>query len=361
MNRGPNNVGELVAGRYEVKGFVGEGGMQHVYKAYDLTLDRYVALKTPKVSSAEKRFHRSAIVSSKVNHPNVAKTLDYFVTEDRPYLVEELIIGFDLAKAILKESNYLDPFLASKLFHHLAKGLAASHHANVMHRDLKPTNIMISRDFQLRAIKITDFGIAKMADEEIAEAVEGGDDTITSSQTMVGALPYMAPEAINTPREVTLKVDIWSLGAMMYEVITGSKPFGSGLRAVTAIVNEAIPDYPSHLFHNTQFSEHNKPLIEIINSCLEKLPENRPTADDLVKMCGKLCYPVSERKIGHVLSYQNNSFGYIASPESQRKVFFHVNNVYGTLPKAGQKVTYSEYSGSPYNRAYPVLLLEPAL
>ena len=141
--KGPHNVGDCIASRYHIVDFVGEGGMQFVYKAHDIILDRFIALKTPKDATAEKRFHRSAIVSAKVNHPNVAKTLDYVEQNGRPYLIEELVDGLDLAKAILQGLDYLDPFLVARIFHHLSKGLAASHHAGVVHRDLKPTNIMV--------------------------------------------------------------------------------------------------------------------------------------------------------------------------------------------------------------------------
>lgn len=354
---GPHEADDEVAGRYRIIDFIGEGGMQFVYLASDLILNRDVALKTPKGESAEKRFHRSAIVSAKVNHPNVAKTLDYLVDGDRAYLVEELIIGLDLDKAILTRSNYLDPFLAAKILHHLAKGLAASHHAGVIHRDLKPTNIMIIGDFQLSVIKITDFGIAKMSQEEMVDAVEGGTETISNSATMVGALPYMAPEAINSPREVTLKVDIWSLGAMMYEILTGSKPFGVGLKAVNNIINEKVPPYPHHLFQNAQFSELAKPLIEMIDLCLNKDPDKRPTADKLVEMCGELCYPVSERKVGFIRRYNNPNWGFI-SDENGRDIFFHKDNVYGQLPQTGQRVLFSEFAGGGANRAYPVVLLD---
>ena len=165
--KGPHVAGDRIASRYSIVGFVGEGGMQFVYKAHDEILGRFIALKTPKDATAEKRFHRSAIVSSRVNHPNVAKTLDYVEENNRPYLIEELIEGLDLSKAILKDLDFLDPFLVAKIFHYLAKGLAASHHAGVVHRDLKPTNIMVTGKYQITELKITDFGIAKMAEEEI--------------------------------------------------------------------------------------------------------------------------------------------------------------------------------------------------
>ena len=226
---GPLSPGDIIGRRYRIEHYIDEGGMQFVYAAKDKLSSRIVALKTPKNKSATKRFRRSAIVAAKVNHPNVAKTLDYIKDGDSRYLIEELIVGTDLSKALLHKTAFLDPYLTAKIFHHMAKGLAAAHHAGVIHRDLKPTNVMVVGGYSISELKITDFGIAKMAEEELAEAAEGGQHTLTTSQTAVGALPYMAPEAIDTPKEVTQAADVWSLGAMIFHLLTGQPPFGSGL------------------------------------------------------------------------------------------------------------------------------------
>jgi serine/threonine-protein kinase len=355
--KGPHQIGEKIAYRYQIKGFVGEGGMQYVYCAWDSILNRYVALKTPKNLSAEKRFHRSAIVSAKVNHPNIAKTLDYLEENERPYLIEELINGQDLSKAILSKVDFLDPFLVARLFHHLSKGLAASHHAGVIHRDLKPTNIMVNGAFQLTDIKITDFGIAKMAEDEIVEAAEGGEDTISASATAVGALPYMAPEAIDTPRDVGLKADIWSLGAMMYELLTGSKPFGKGLKAVRHILEGQYDEFPQFVTSNLQFRYLSDQLISIIKSCLKVDVSERPTADELVQNCAALCYPVSERYIGYIKNIYYNSWGFI-SIEGYGDAFYHVDCIYGMRPAVGDKVMLSKYNGGGADRALPVVRLK---
>lgn len=355
--KGPHIAGNLIASRYSIVDFVGEGGMQFVYKAHDAVLGRYVALKTPKDATAEKRFHRSAIVSSRVNHPNVAKTLDYVEENDRPYLIEELIEGFDLSKAILKDVDVLDPFLVAKIFHHLSKGLAASHHAGVVHRDLKPTNIMVAGKYQLEELKITDFGIAKMAEEEIVEAAEGGDITNSTSATAVGALPYMAPEAIDTPRNVTLKADVWSLGAMMYELLTGARPFGSGLRAVRHIVEGKYDPFPPFITANPQFSYLSMELISLIKSCLKVNIDERPTADQLVEKCGALCYQVSERFVGTMKNINHNKWGFISVPD-QSDVFYHINSMYGQKPIIGERVMFSKYTGGGADRALPVLRLK---
>ena len=206
------NTGDVVGDRYEINRYIGEGGMQEVYLATDKLLAREVALKTPKNRAADKRFHRSAVASAKVNHANVAKTLDYLREEGRQFLIEEFVEGIDLGLVMKQHSPFLDPLMTAKVFHRLAKGVAASHHAAVVHRDLKPSNIMAVGGIRVVDIKITDFGIAKMAEEELEEAVLGGEESITSSQTAIGALPYMAPEMIQNVKEADRPADIWSLG-----------------------------------------------------------------------------------------------------------------------------------------------------
>ncbi|MGP9802024.1 protein kinase domain-containing protein [Rheinheimera sp. NSM] len=350
------NLGFTIALRYEIVSFIGEGGMQHVYKSRDIVLDKFVALKTPKNNSAKKRFHRSAIVSAKVNHPNVAKTLDYVEESGHQYLIEELVEGEDLSKAALTKAEYLDPSLAARIFHCLSKGLAASHHVGVIHRDLKPTNIMVTGGFNFHDVKITDFGIAKLAEDELIDAAEGGSDTISASATAVGALPYMAPEAIDTPKDVGLAADVWSLGAILYELISGKKPFGSGLKAVGKILTGQYEQFPEFVSSNPQFAILTQQLMEIVKSCLNLDPAKRPTADNLVVMCSDLCYQVSDRYVGFVRDIKHNSWGFISL--SGRDVFFHYDCVYGYKPKINDKVLFSKYSGGGADRALPVVKLK---
>jgi serine/threonine protein kinase len=208
MSEHIHQKGDVIGGRYEIGSYVGAGGMQEVYRTFDKLLSREVALKVPKNKSAEKRFKRSAVVSARINHANVAKTLDYLEEGKRSYLIEEYIDGCDLGQILRDVIHVLDPLLVARLFHHLARGLAASHHAGVVHRDLKPSNIMVVGGNALTDVKITDFGIAKLAAEEIDEAVEGGDSSITASQTAIGALPYMAPEIIGSISSADTSADI---------------------------------------------------------------------------------------------------------------------------------------------------------
>lgn len=356
---GPLTAGDLIGERYEVRNYVGEGGMQFVYAAHDRLIDRVVALKTPKNASAAKRFRRSAVVAAKVNHPNVAKTLDYVRDGNARYLIEELVEGEDLQKALLKRTSFLDPYSAARIFHHLAKGVAAAHHAGVVHRDLKPTNVMVVGGYSLNDLKITDFGIAKMAGEELAEAAEGVNSTITTSQTAVGALPYMAPEVIDTPRNVAAPADIWSVGAMMFHLICGEQPYGSGLKAVGKILAAETPVAPPFLTSNPQFARLASDILELALACLKKDPGMRPTADDLVARCGQFCYTSGARQEGVVKRIEHGAWGFIET--SSKDVFFHISSVYGpNRINVGDHVVFSAYGGGGAPRAYPILILTPA-
>lgn len=356
---GPLRTGDVIGDRYEILRYLGEGGMQYVYQTKDRLTDRLVALKTPKNKSATKRFKRSAIVAAKVNHPNVAKTLDYLEVGSQRYLVEELIDGSDLKAALLQETGFLDPYLAAKVLHHLAKGVAAAHHAGVIHRDLKPTNIIVIGGYSLCELKITDFGIAKMAEEELKEAVEGGDASMSASQTAVGALPYMAPEAIDEPVTVGPPADIWSIGAMTYQLLCGQYPFGQGLRAVPKIMAAVLPETPVFLLANPQFAPLAKEILEIALSCLKKDPNERPTADELVEKCSTLCYTSSPRRQGVVSDFRHGAWGFIKTPEDS--VFYHRECVYGPMPAVGDPVLFSSYNGGGADRALPVVKLAGAL
>jgi eukaryotic-like serine/threonine-protein kinase len=331
---------DIVGERYAIIRFIGEGGMQEVYEAKDLSLARNVALKVPKNPSAMKRFNRSAVVSARVNHPNIAKTLDYLEEGENYYLIEELIVGKNLQEGLLQEVKILDPYLVAKIFHYLARGLAASHHAGVFHRDLKPDNVMIVGGFDLVQVKITDFGIAKMAEAEIANALVDDTSTLASS-TAVGAIPYMAPEMFDRDRNPDQPADIWALGALMYEALSGKKPFGSGLQAVPSILSKRMPQLPSCIGQNQQFKPLGEEIYQLILKCLNHDSEERLTADQLVEVCEGLCYPVVRRRIGIFHSKpEDKNFGFIRTDDG-RKIFFHFASIYGEVPKIGDRVCFS--------------------
>jgi serine/threonine-protein kinase len=175
-----------VGGRYEVKDWIGAGGMQNVFHAVDLVFSRDVALKVPKDDATIRRFQNSAIVSARVNHTNVAKTLDYVEDTTGYYLIEELVSGADLSRIVPDILPALPPGACAKVLHQLAKGLAASHAAGVVHRDLKPSNIMVAGGLAFTEVKITDFGIAKMAEAEIGQWADSDAKGPTSSKRFSG-------------------------------------------------------------------------------------------------------------------------------------------------------------------------------
>jgi len=328
--------------------------MQQVYVAKDLSFDRRVALKVPKNTSAEKRFARSARMSARVNHANVAKTLDYFEENSRSYLVEKLVEGSDLGEILDTRFYSLDPHLAAHLLHHIAKGTAASHHAGVFHRDLKPSNIIVSSDPSLRILKITDFGIAKMAEQEIEEAFK--EDTITGSQTVMGALPYMSPEMVSSPKQAGLPSDIWAIGAILYRLLAGNPPFGAGLSAVPRILDASPPTRPQFHGKKPQFELLENELWDVITACLKKDPSERPSADRLVEMCAHLCYSDAPRQTGVIGSFRRGpgAWGSITSATGY-SIFFHQDSFYGDKPAAGVAVNFAAFPGFPKARAFPVL------
>jgi serine/threonine protein kinase len=260
---------------------------------------------------------------------------------------------------VLKENfARLDPLMAARVLHRLAKGVAASHHVGVVHRDLKPSNIMVVGGESLNEVKITDFGIAKMAEEELAEAVEGGDESLTASQTAIGALPYMAPEMIQSLKDAGSPADIWSLGALMFELLTGDRPFGSGLKAVPAIVAAQVPELPRSVTSKLQFRPVAEEIYKIICRCLQRDPTSRPTADELVYQCETLCYPTTQREFGTVSRFDNPSWGFIR-PQQGRGVFFHIESLYGGRNlKVGDRVWFGRHLGGGNDRAFPVIKVE---
>jgi serine/threonine protein kinase len=336
--------------RYEVIAKVGEGGMQHVYKAVDKTLARQVALKVPKNAAAERRFQRSAALSAKVSHPNVAKTLDYFEESGVFFLAEEFISGMDLSD-FRQRIPRLDPYSVATVLHNLARAIRASHRVGVIHRDLKPSNIMVDGTYQLSTVKVTDFGIAKMAEHEMAEAAES-EATITSSHTMMGALPYLAPEMIRGPKNASFGADIWAIGAIAFELLCGSKPFGGGLAAVPAILEHPCAPLPNDI--NIQFRPLVSDLHSLIIRCLEKAEADRPDSDQLVNECEKLCYQTPTRSFGRVANY-HRTYGFISESGSGQKIFFHPDSVYGPRPNVGDPVWFAKHAGDPRSRAHPVV------
>jgi serine/threonine-protein kinase len=344
---------DVIAGRYRIDAYSAAGGMQEVYSATDEVLHRPVALKTPFNTSGEKRFARSASLSARINHPSAARTFDYLVDNQRQYLIEEFIDGRNL-DVLLDEIPQFDPDATAWLLHHLARGLAAVHRHDIVHRDLKPGNIMLLGGWGFTGLKITDFGVAQMAAQEIEEAARLG--TVTTSKTAIGALPYMAPEVIETPTSPEPPADIWAAGALGYQLLTGDLPFGHGFAAVPRIQAAEPPPMPHRLKVHPQFRHLGRELYGVLLQCLQRDPGQRPDALQLVELCDRLCYSLVEgRQIGVVDGYPGRSFGFLRPTEGGAAIFFHTDSVVGRAPMVGQEAWFRSYAGQPRDRAHPVV------
>jgi len=354
-------IGQIIGDRYRIIEHVGRGGMQEVYLARDQTLDMNVALKTPQLGQINKRFEKSAQISAMVNHHNIAKTLDYLDDSGNQYLIEEFIEGETLEEK-LKRFGCIEPHFGAHVLHHLAKGVSASHRRGVVHRDLKPSNVMATKGVNLHHLKITDFGIATLTKEVFDDAARGGDITRSNSGTIKGALPFMAPEMMfKKPEENPgTSVDIWSLGAMMFRLLTGEYPFGVYLQAAVNVKNQEREPWPEFMTSNAQFAPLAKELQILVDSCLKYDPADRPSAEELVNKCQDLCYLEVDRKEGIVSRLIQSGYSGFIDGEEGETFFFSMESVYGlTKPnESGENVCFSYFEGTPRKRAHPIIVLQ---
>jgi serine/threonine-protein kinase len=354
------DFGSLIGERYRVIDFIGQGGMQDVYRAEDRVLGIDVALKTPQPGQRSKRFKASAQIAAKVNHHGVAKTFDYFIFNDNEYLVEEFVAGENLEQK-LEHFRFLDPHVSARILHHLAKGIAASHAAGVIHRDLKPSNIMVSSGSNLHLLKITDFGIATLTKELFDDASKHGDITRSTSGTIKGALPYMAPEMMfrKPGDEIGAPADIWSLGALMFRLLTGEYPYGVFLDAAVNVKTNTRSEWPAFMTANLQFKPLAIELQKIVETCLMQDPTKRPSAAEIAEKCSRLCYLSVNRHEGTISRIIKNGYAGFADSDVG-PVFFYMDSVYGTLRPdlvENRRIQFSCFPGNPRPRAHPVVVV----
>ncbi|MER6098675.1 serine/threonine-protein kinase [Streptomyces sp. NPDC001728] len=261
--------GLLLAGRYRLGESIGRGGMGKVWRAHDEVLHRVVAVKELTagrfVAEADRlvlhaRTQKEARAAARITHPGVVTVHDVLEHDDRPWIVMQYVDGPSLADAA-KESGTIDPHEAARIGLHVLGALRAAHAAGVLHRDVKPGNVLLARDGR---VLITDFGIA---------AIEG-DATITRTGELVGSIDYLAPERVRggDPGPAS---DLWSLGATLYTAVEGTSPFRrtSPISTMQAVVAEE-PPYP----------EKAGPLASVIVALLRKDPDQRPQADEAGRM-----------------------------------------------------------------------------
>jgi hypothetical protein len=252
----------MVADRYRIVALLGRGGMGEVYRAEDLTLSQVVAIKfLPEALSQDEsalaRFHSEVRIARQVSHANVCRVFDIGDADGIPFLSMEYVDGEDLS-SLVRRIGRLSPDKATEIARQICAGLAAAHERGVVHRDLKPANVMLDGAGKVR---ITDFGLAG-----IAASIQG-------AEVRAGTPAYMAPEQLSG-KEVSAKSDLYSLGLVLYEILTGKRVFDAAtmpemmkLREQGAITN------PSTLVRDLD------PLLErVILRCLEKDPAQRPAS-----------------------------------------------------------------------------------
>jgi eukaryotic-like serine/threonine-protein kinase len=218
------SIGDVLLEKYRIERVLGSGGMGFVVAATHLGLDLTVAIKMLLPAAAKNpelaaRFSREARAAAKLKSDHVVRVMDVGTTEyGTPYLVMEHLEGRDLA-AVLRERGPLPPDEAVRYALETCEGLAEAHARGIVHRDLKPGNLFLARlPDGGTSIKIVDFGISKSRDER-------EELSLTSSHAFVGSLAYISPEQLSSSRDADTRADIWSLGVILYEMLTGELPF----------------------------------------------------------------------------------------------------------------------------------------
>lgn len=267
-------VGTMLGGRYEIMAMVADGGMGKVYKARHKLMNRLVAIKTmlPSVVSsgtALKRFQQEAEAVSLLNHPNILAVHDFFISDDgQPYLVMDYLEGTNLGELLTASQGQLSAACAIPIFIMACAGLGHAHEKGIVHRDVKPANIMlVDYEGKPNFVKIIDFGIAKLAPGEAGERSQ-----LTATGDIFGSPQFMSPEQCRA-KPLDSRSDIYSLGCVMYVALSGLSPFG-GQDPIESMYKQ-VHDIPPSL--NQADSKLNIPaeLEEIIMKAMAKEPDDR--------------------------------------------------------------------------------------
>jgi serine/threonine protein kinase len=278
--------GELVTSRFRVRRFVGAGGMGEVYEADDLELGGQVALKTLRPALNEDRqflarFRREVQLARQVTHPNICRIFDLGHDGGRTFLTMEFLEGETLA-AYLRREGRLNVEISRRLMAQMTAGLVALHESGVVHRDLKPGNVMITQSSSGPRAVISDFGLAR-AMEHSGEAT-----SVSVAGHVLGTPDYMAPEQLRG-ESATPASDIYALGLMMYEIVTGVKAYPGGQLVENAVQRVIAPPLSPRV-HDSGISAEWETLIL---RCLEREPFNRPAnaAEVLAVLSGQSTAP----------------------------------------------------------------------
>lgn len=280
----------LLAGRYRLAYVLGSGGMGRVWRAYDETLHRPVAVKEVHLANdlsarereaLSERTMREARLTAQLNHPGVVATYDAVVEDGRPFIVMELVAATNLADRVA-EDGPLPAHEVGRVGSRLVDALAAAHRQGIAHRDVKPSNVLLADDGR---VLLGDFGIA----------TRDSDPSLTATGLLVGSPAYMAPERLRSER-AGFAADVWSLGATLYTALEGGPPFRAEttLGTITAIMTDEI--VPPRV---------EGPLADAVLGMLVKDPERRLTLDQVRAL---LVREVAEPEPGQTASFAVPSF-----------------------------------------------------
>jgi len=269
-------MGRVFDNRYRIESLLGKGGMGAVYRATQIAMHQVVAIKVVKPefaanAEAAKRFHREAKAASALSSPHTIRVFDFGQTHTRElYLAMEYLEGPSLGRA-MRGAGHMPAARAVKIAAEIAASLAEAHERGLVHRDLKPENVILlpvgsDPDF----VKVLDFGIAKFV------SGSSGDSTVTRTGAVIGTPHYMAPEQARATRTLTGAADVYSLGVVLFEMLTGTLPFqgDSPVDVLMAHVNEPVPELPGEL-------EVPPELRALLERMLAKRPEDRPTTSEV--------------------------------------------------------------------------------
>jgi serine/threonine protein kinase len=256
-------IGELID-HYRVLELVGCGAMGVVYKGLDVNLDRPVAIKVMGAEARNgpdfvERFRQEARMQAALNHPNVALLFDYFVHDGAPVAVMEFIDGESLEQ-LIRRRGAIPAHEAVPLFKQALRGVAAAHRAGIIHRDLKSSNLMITKD---GVVKVMDFGIAKR------QGVTGG---TKASSTSIGSPLYMAPEQI-LGNPVDCRTDVYALGVTLYQLLSGQPPFDPRGKTEYSVLNAHVNDLPEP--PTVHCRDIPGPVVDAVLRAIAKEPEAR--------------------------------------------------------------------------------------
>ncbi|OPX18129.1 hypothetical protein BXT86_02805 [candidate division WOR-3 bacterium 4484_100] len=307
-------------GNYKLIDIIGKGGMARVYTAVQMPLNRVVVVKEMNRSiggNLRQRFKQEAMLSATLNHKNIVPIYDYFNIGSSNYLVMEYVDGLNLAE-VIEMGGPLHPVITGLISYEICQALDYAHRNGIIHRDIKPTNILLSNEGE---VKISDFGVAK---------AESSPD-LTATGVVIGTPFYMSPEQASG-KKVTYQSDIYSLAIVMYEMVTGKKPFtGENAQEITVRVSKG--KYKSPLWLDPH---HSLRLSRIINRAMKKKLRSRyksmsAMARDLERFLGWKNLAQSQKilkKFLAKLEYTRQATTLVKKPKRKKKRHTKKENIW---------------------------------